>query len=181
MDDTVDTPGGESIPEFELRNVAIGPDPLSLSTVANMVDFAILLFLRDYHCPKCRTQVQRVARKAETLDRRDTAVIPILPDSVEKAQDWQDDYDLPFPLLADPGGETGDQYGQQRRFGVFGKLHDVIGRMPKAVVLDLRGEATLVDAYEGSTPGDRPKIEELLESVDDLRESFVFDCDLVEC
>lgn len=181
MSKTMDVSDDESVPEFELRNVGVGPDPLSFSTVADLVDFAILLFLRDYHCPKCRAQVQRVAEKAETLDRRDTAVIPILPDSVEKARAWQDDYDLPFPLLADPGGDVGDQYGQQRRFGVFGRLHDVIGRMPKAVVLDLRAEPRLIDAYEGSTPGDRPRIEDLLDSVDELRDSFVFDCDLVEC
>ena len=168
-------------PSFELRNAGIGPDPLSLEQTQEMVDFAIVLLLRDYHCPKCRAQVQRVAEKAETVQRRDTAVLPILPDSYEKAQDWQEMYDLPFALLADPGGEVGADYDQTRRFGVFGKVHDLIGRMPKAVVLDLRRDPVLVDGYDGSTPGDRPSIESLLEGVDELREEFVFDCDLVEC
>ena len=63
----------------------------------------------------------------------------------------------------------------------FGKVPDLIGRMPKAVVLDLRRDPVLVDGYDGSTPGDRPSIESLLEGVDELREEFVFDCDLVEC
>ena len=168
-------------PAFELRNASIGPDPLSLETVSELVDFAILLLLRDYHCPKCRAQVTRVAEKAETIQRRDTAVIPVLPDSYEKAQSWQEEYDLPFPLLADPDGAVGETYDQNRRFGVFGRLHDVIGRMPKAVVLDLRSEPTIVEAHDGNTPGDRPPIEGLLATVDDLREEFVFDCELVEC
>jgi hypothetical protein len=32
-----------SLPEFELRNAGVGPDPLSLSAIADTVDFAILL------------------------------------------------------------------------------------------------------------------------------------------
>jgi len=171
----------QSPPEFELRNAGVGPDPLSLSRIAGTVDFAILLLLRDYHCPKCKAQVQRVAEKAEDLHRRNTAVIPILPDSYEKASDWQQQYDLPFPLLADPEKAVGDDYDQGRRFGVLGRLHDVIGRLPKAVVLDLREEPRIVDTHQGESPGDRPELETLLATVDDLQESFVFDCALVEC
>jgi peroxiredoxin Q/BCP len=170
-----------SPPAFELRNAGVGPDPLSLSTVAEKADFAIVLLLRDYHCPKCKAQIQRVADKAEQLDRRDTAVLPILPNSYERAEDWQDRYDLPFPLLADPSKDVSDEYDQQRRFGVLGQLHDVIGLMPKSLVLDLRDDPQIVETHQGRTPGDRPALETLLESVDDLQESFVFDCALVDC
>jgi len=171
----------DEIPGFELRNAAVGPDPLSLSGIAEAVDFAILLLLRDYHCPKCKKQVQEVAEAAEDLDRRDTAVVAILPDSYEKAQDWQEKFDLPFPLLADPGKEVGEKYDQGTRFGALGQLHDVIGRLPKAVVMDLRGEPEVVHTHEGENPADRPDIEDLLDVVDDIRESFVFDCSLVDC
>lgn len=168
-------------PSFELRNAGIGPDPLSLDDVADLVDFAILLLLRDYHCPKCRQQVTRVAEQAEAVERRNTAVIPVLPDSYEKATTWQEEYDLPFPLLADPEGAVGEAYDQNRRFGALGRLHDVIGRMPKAVVIDFREEPRIVDAHDGDSPGDRPPLETLLATVDDLRQEFVFDCELVEC
>lgn len=168
-------------PEFELRNAGTGPDPLSLSTIAESVDFAILLLLRDYHCPKCREQVQRVAKKAEQLNRNDTAVVPILPDSYEKAADWQTEYDLPFPLLADPSGNVGEDYDQPRRFGALGRLHDLLGRMPKALLLDLRDGPEVLSVHEGEMPDDRPELEELLAEVDETRDSFVFDCTLVEC
>jgi peroxiredoxin Q/BCP len=168
-------------PDFELRNAGAGPDPLSLADVDEAVDFAILLLLRDYHCPKCRAQVQRVAEKAQNIERGDAAVVAILPDTYERAASWQADYDLPFPLLADPGAEVNDEYDQPTRFGVVGRLHDVIGRMPKAIVLDLRGDAEVAYAYEGSSPADRPEIEHLFDQVDDLKEGFVFDCDLVDC
>ena len=168
-------------PNFELRNAGAGPDPLTLEHVTSEVDFAILLLLRDYHCPKCRAQVQRVESKAEEFDAGDAAVIAILPDTYERAVDWQESYDLSFPLLADPGGDVNDEYDQPTRFGALGRLHDFIGRMPKAVVLDLRGDAEVAHSYEGSTPADRPQIEDLFDTVEDLQAGFVFDCDLVEC
>ncbi len=168
-------------PDFELRNAGAGPDPLSLARVAETVDFAILLLLRDYHCPKCRAQVQRVAEKAQDIERGDAAVIAVLPDAYERAQSWQTSYDLPFPLLADPGADVNDEYDQPTRFGAIGRLHGLVGRMPKAIVLDLRGDREVAYTYEGSTPGDRPEIEDLFAQVDDLKAGFVFDCDLVEC
>jgi peroxiredoxin Q/BCP len=171
----------EELPDFELRNAGVGPDPLTFTDIAEFADFAIVLFLRDYHCPKCRAQVNRVAEKAELVEKRGAAVVPVLPNSYGKATTWQEKYDIPFPLLADPAGELGEEYDQKRRFGAFGRLHDVIGRMPKTVLLDLRAEPRLVEAHDGATPGDRPDLEELLDSIDEIRNAFVFDCELVEC
>jgi peroxiredoxin Q/BCP len=171
----------ERLPDFELRNAGVGPDPLTFGSIVELADFAILLFLRDYHCPKCRAQVTRVAESADRLEKRGVAAVPVLPNSYEKATTWQERYDLPFPLLADPAGELGEAYDQPRRFGAFGRLHDLIGRMPKAVLLDLRADPRFVEAHDGSSPGDRPELDQLLGSVDDLRASFVFDCELVEC
>jgi len=171
----------EEVAEFELRNAGAGPNRLALSDIAERSDFAIVLLLRDYHCPKCRAQVTRVAEKTDLLRERDTAVVAVLPNSYEKAAAWQEQYELPFPLLADPAGELGEAYDQRRRFGVFGRVHDLIGRMPKTVLLDMRTEPRLVEAYDGSTPGDRPELETLLGSIDEIRDAFVFDCELVEC
>jgi peroxiredoxin Q/BCP len=168
-------------PEFELPNAGVGPDPLSFDDIVELADFAILLFLRDYHCPKCRAQVNRAAEHAERIKGRGAAVVAILPDSHERAQDWQEKYDLPFPLLADPARETGEAYDQERRFGVFGRLHDFVGLMPKAVVLDVRDRPEVIASHQGSSPGDRPEMADLLSAIDDLRDTFVFDCELVEC
>lgn len=171
----------EELPDFELRNAGVGPDPLTFSNITELSDFTIMLFLRDYHCPKCRAQVNRVAEKAELVEGRGAAVVPVLPDSYEKAEAWQNRYELPFPLLADPAGKLGNEYDQPRRFGVFGRLHDVIGRMPKAVLLDTRGRPRIIEAHEGSSPRDRPELEQFLDSIDEIGDAFVFDCELVEC
>jgi peroxiredoxin Q/BCP len=172
---------GTTPPEFELPNVSVGPDPLSLSEVAEMVDFAVLLLLRDYHCPKCKQQVQDVATRAEALSERNAAVIGILPEPRERAEQWEAEFDLPFPLLADAEKEVGDKYDQPTRFGAFGRLHDLIGRMPETVVLDVRDEPEIIHTHEGESASDRPSVDELLAVVDDIRESFAFDCTLVEC
>jgi len=170
------------VPRFELPNVGVGPDPLSLAQIGDRADFAILLLLRDYHCPKCKSQVQTVAEQARSFAELNAVVVPILPEPRERAAEWHDSFDLPFPLLADPEKDVAEKYDQPTRFGVVGKLHDLLGRMPATVILDTRSDdPELVYSYEGETPSDRPAVETLLEEVDSLQESFVFDCDLVDC
>ena len=173
---------GEVAPSFELPNVGTGPDPLSLDRVVDQVDFAVLLMLRDYHCPKCKNQVQTLAENAKQFAEMNAVILPVLPESVERAINWQEKFDLPFPLLADPEKEVADKYDQPTQLGVVGSLHDLIGRLPEAVILDTRGDdAEVVYTYEGDFPGDRPAVETLVSEIDDLQEAFVFDCSLVEC
>ena len=158
----------ETIPNVTLPNVGSGPDPFDLETAAAdaSVDAVVLLFQRDHHCPKCRQQVQDVAARYDEFEALDTLVVSILPESTEKATEWQDAYDLPYPLLADESKAVGDEFDQPTRFGALGSLHDMIGRMPFAMVLDVRdGEPTPIFTHKGSMPADRPSIDDLLESV----------------
>lgn len=162
--------------EFELPNVAAGPDPFELSAVATRddVDALVLLFQRDYHCVRCRRQVQAVADRYDEFEAADAEVASVLPEPPEKAADWQDRYDLPYPLLADPSKAVADEFDQPTRFGALGSLHDLVGRMPLAVVFDVRdGEPTVEAVREGSTPGDRPDVDDLLAAVDDLEEAIL--------
>lgn len=156
--------------DFELPNVATGPDPLELSDVAaeDDVDAVVLLFQRDYHCVKCRDQVQSVAARYDEFEAADAEVVSVLPEPADRAAEWQDRYELPFPLLADPSTNVADEFDQPTRFGALGSLHDLVGRMPLAVVFDVRdGEPTVEAIHEGSTPGDRPTVDDLLTAVDD--------------
>ncbi|PSP41530.1 peroxiredoxin [Halobacteriales archaeon QH_10_70_21] len=118
--------------EFELPNVAAGPDPFRLSTVAGdeSVDAVVLLFQRDYHCSKCRSQVQDVAARHDEFEA------------------------------------AGEAYDQPTRFGALGSLHDLVGRMPKAVVFDARsGTPEVAAVHEGPMPADRPDVDEFLAAV----------------
>ncbi|PSP89249.1 peroxiredoxin [Halobacteriales archaeon QS_4_69_34] len=153
--------------DFELANAGPGSNPLALAELAADHDAVVLLFQRDHHCGNCREQVQDVAERYGEFADRDAEVVSVLPEPLDRAREWQDVYDLPFPLLADSTKRVGEQYGQPIRFGALGALHDLVGRMPEAVVLDTHDDEPEVAAvHRGDSPGDRPTVDALLERID---------------
>ena len=155
----------EHVADFELPNGAVGPDPFRLSDIASQaeLDAVVLLFQRDYHCVNCRKQVQSIADRYEEFEKSNAEVVSVLPEPVEQARKWQDQYGLPYPLLSDAEKSVSDEYDQPTRFGALGSLHDMLGRMPFAMILDVRSEEPRVAyTYEGKMPADRPSIDDLL-------------------
>lgn len=155
--------------DFSLPNVGPGPDPLSLSALATDHEFALLLFQRDHYCTNCRQQVQTVADRYGAFAERDTEVVSIVPEPPEKVREWQDSYDLPYPLVADPETAAGDAYDQPVRFGFLGDWSDFLGRMPEAVLVDLRESPEIVWDYRSKSTFDRPSVDDLLAAIDDER------------
>lgn len=161
----------EDVPEFELPNAGAGPDRLALDDLAGDpdADAVVLLFHRDHYCGNCRKQVQAVADRYDEFEAAGAEVASVLPEPVERAESWQERYDLPFPLLADPSKDVADAYDQPTRFGRLGDLHDLLGRMPETVVLDVRdGDPEVAHVHRGSSPADRPDVNELLAMLRDL-------------
>jgi len=155
---------------IELPNGGVGPDPLRLDGLQS--EFVVLLFQRDYLCSNCRSQVQAIAARYEQFRERNAIVVSVLPDSKERAAEWAANYELPFPVVADANNTTADRFGQQVRFGFLGELHNLLGRMPLAVIVDLRGdEPRLVYSHVGDSPSDRPTVEGLLLELDHKRKS----------
>ena len=153
---------------FELANGGVGPDPLRLDALE--AAFVVLLFQRDHLCGSCREQVQEIAARYAEFRERNAAVVSVLPESKERAAEWAASYDLPFPVVADPESETADRFGQPVRFGFLGELHDLLGRMPLAVIIDRRAdEPRLVYSHVGNSPSDRPTVEGLLLELDHKR------------
>lgn len=160
----------QSFVDFSLPNLGAGPEPFSVGSLPADTDFVLLCFQRDYHCTNCRKQVQALAEEYDAFRARDAEVVSIVPEPPERVAEWQTEYGLPFPLLADPDAAVGDAYDQPVRFGFLGDWSDFIGRMPAIVVLDRRGEEPTVAAVHRSrSTFDRPSVEELLEELDDLR------------
>lgn len=93
----------------------------------------------------------------------------ILPEPIDRARQWNDQYDLPFPLLADESKATSDQYDQPVRFGAVGSFHDLVGRMPEAILIDATGEQPTIEyVHRGKLPADRPTVDDLLGRIGDL-------------
>lgn len=157
--------------DFELPNLTVGPDPFGLLDYTADPDrnAIVLLLLRDYHCPKCRSQVETVADRYGEFEDRNAAVVAVLPESVDRTRNWADQSEIPFPLLADGSKTAGEQYDQPTRFGALGSLHDMIGRMPEAVVIDATGSEPTVDhVHRGTSIGDRPTVDDLLDRIDTI-------------
>jgi len=54
----------------------------------------------------------------------------------------------------------------KRSISCLRNLYDILGRMPEALVIDVRGDnPTVTYVHKGTTPSDRPSIDELLEEV----------------
>jgi len=150
---------------FVLPNVGPGPDPLTFADLET--EFAVLLLHRDFYCSECRQQVRRVKKRYDEFEARNAEVLSVLPEDRETAAEWQKQYHLPFPVIADDDTELGDHFEQPTRFGLLGRLHDVIGRMPAVVVLDLRWSDPIETfAHRGDSRTDRPRVDEILEALD---------------
>lgn len=169
--------------EVPLENVGPGPDPLTLAELAAPVapadptttgeaepahDAIVLLLHRDHHAGQCRRQVRAVADRYEEFRERGCQVVSVVPEPRERVQEWQERYDLPFPLCADPDATAGEAFDQPVRLGAVGRHFDLVGRMPAAIVFDIdeNGDLAVVDSYRGSTNLDRPEIDELLTAID---------------
>jgi peroxiredoxin Q/BCP len=157
----------DQVPDFSLPNVAGDPDPFSISALPDDVSFVVLFFQRDYYCTNCRKQVQQLADRIDDFRARDAEVVSIVPEPVDRVEQWQESYDLPYPLLADPNTEAGDAYDQPVRFGILGRFSDFFGRMPEVVLIDRRpAEPEMLYVHRGSSTFDRPEIDEILDQID---------------
>jgi peroxiredoxin Q/BCP len=157
--------------EFSLPNAAAGPDPLSIADLSRDTRFVVLFFQRDHYCTNCRDQVQAIADRVEAFRARDAEPVSVVPEPLDRVEQWQAEYDLPYPLLADPNASVGDAYGQPVRFGLLGDVSDFLGRMPQVVILDRDSDAgspEVVYTYSSNSTFDRPSVDELLATLDDL-------------
>jgi peroxiredoxin Q/BCP len=153
--------------DYELPNVGAGPDPLDLASVATEHEYLLLFFQRDYHCTNCRKQVQTVGDRYPAVRDRGDEVVSIVPEPPDRLRDWQADYQLPYPLCADPEATVADAFDQPVRFGLLGNLSDFLGRMPKAVLFDCRtDEWRIAYSHAGSSTWDRPDLDAILERID---------------
>lgn len=155
--------------DFSLPNVATGPDPFSMAALGDDVAFVVIYFQRDHYCTNCRKQVRELGERVDDFHERDAEVVSIVPEPVERVAEWQDRYDLRYPLLADADAEVGEAYDQPVRFGVLGRFSDFFGRMPAVVVIDRRTDPqTIAHVHRGSSTFDRPDVDEILGVLDDL-------------
>ncbi len=167
----------------QLPNLGPGPDPLTLTGLTDPVlpadpttteeadpayESIVVLLHRDHHAGNCRRQVRAVADRYDEFRERGCQVVSVVPEPRERVREWQQQYELPYPICADPETDAGETFDQPVRHGRVGDAFDLVGRMPTAIVLDVRDPDTIaiVASYHGDSIWDRPEIDALLSDVD---------------
>jgi peroxiredoxin Q/BCP len=154
-----------------LENVGPGGTPLTFSDLADGTDFVVVFLQRDHYCTNCRDQVRTVAARIDDFRDRGAEPVSVVPEPVDRVREWQDEYDLPYPLLADPDAAAGEAFDQPVRFGILGDWSDFLGRMPLVVVVDGRREPLeAVWTHEGRSTFDRPSVDDVLDAIDSHRQ-----------
>ncbi len=106
---------GDEAPGFAL--------PDQDGTTRNLAEFrgkwlALYFYPRD-DTPGCTRQACAFRDDRHELAALGAEVVGMSVDDVESHRDFAKEYSLPFPLLADAGGEVAARYGSIRDFGLF--------------------------------------------------------------
>ncbi|MCU4740235.1 thioredoxin-dependent thiol peroxidase [Natronoglomus mannanivorans] len=135
---------GDDAPEFELSNQ--DGDTVRLSDFEGQR--VVVYFYPRANTEGCTTEACEFRDESPTFDEQDVAILGISDDPVDDLEAFADEYDLPFDLLSDEGGEVStlyDSYGEKQ---MFGNTFDGVFRNTYVVGPDGRIEAV----YEGVSP-----------------------------
>lgn len=117
-------PEGSAAPVFELAD--------QNGRVHRLGDYAgrwlVLYFYPRDDTPGCTREACRFRDDIGVLGDLDAAVVGVSVDDTESHADFARKYQLPFPLLSDPGGKTAAAYGSLLSLGVarFARRHTFI-------------------------------------------------------
>ena len=115
----------------------------------------ILLFIRNTVSSETRGLLRTFAKEYSTFRDEECSILAISPDTVFANLQTQEELHLPYPLLADPKGEIISSYTHW----------DVTtSNLNPSIVLADR-DNTLYQRWLGTSEGDLPSIEEMLESL----------------
>jgi len=150
--------------EFALPDASAGGELLSAEELATDHDAVLIVLLRSHYCPLCREIVQSFAEAYQSFASRSTAVVPVLPDTVERGAVWQRRYELPFPILADHD-ETSDG------FEAFAPYQRNLRELPGAILFRASKRNTgdgleLVTTFSEERPRDFPAVGAILDEVE---------------
>lgn len=110
----------------------------------------VLYFYPKDDTPGCTKQACNLRDEYSDLQNAGIAVIGVSGDDVASHEAFAEKYDLPFPLVADPGREILEQYGVWGERNLYGRTF--MGTKRTTFLIDEDG--TIVHVFK------RPKVEE---------------------
>ena len=121
--DSIEAKIGSLAPDFKLR--ATNGQEVSLSDFRGQKN-VIVFFIRETSCPQCRTHVTQLGRMYDQFRDADTEIIVILGEDVDKAKEYADGINLPFPILADPDRAVYSLYELEKYFLLFQRTASLV-------------------------------------------------------
>jgi peroxiredoxin Q/BCP len=98
---------GDKAPDFELQD----PDGVSVRLSDLRGKSLVLYFYPKSFTGGCTAQACGLRDAYSTFQSEGIEVVGVSVDDVETQRRFRDEYALPFPVLADPGGTVAQKYG----------------------------------------------------------------------
>lgn len=154
---------GESF-DASLPDASRGGDRRSLRSAAGDREYLLAVLLCDHYCPDGRDVVRGLAAAHDAFAGHATALVAVLPESVDRAAVWHRRYDLPFPILVDaPPDSVGEG-----RFDAFAPVERRLDSLPGAALFAVDEQSLrLVDTFDGAGGRAVPAADALLAAVED--------------
>ncbi len=129
---------GDPAPDFSL--------PDREGNMVSLSDFrgkrVILYFYPKDDTPGCTKEACNFRDNYQEFQKRDVVVLGISPDNAKAHQKFTDKFQLPFPLLSDPGGTVGstyDSYGLKKMMG-----REYMGMMRHTFIIGAEGRIEFI-------------------------------------
>ena len=147
-----------------------GSETVQAGNLVTDGDYLLVLLLDSHYCSQSRELVRTLSERHDGFRRRETTVVPVLPDIRERARVWDRQYELPFPMLADPADRgarrDGAGPGGEERFGAFERLREPVGELPAVALCRPCEDGLTVVATATEAALDVPVVESLLGFID---------------
>jgi peroxiredoxin len=121
--DSIEAKIGSLAPDFHL--LATNEQEISLSGFRSKSN-VVVFFIRETSCGQCRTHVTQLGRMYEQFREAGAEIIVILGEDVEKAREYAEGINLPFPILADPGRNVYNLYELEKYFMLFQRTASLV-------------------------------------------------------
>ena len=154
---------------FTLPDASVGGEECRSETLAREHERVLVVLLRSHYCPLSREIVQSLRDEYGAFASRSTAVVAVLPDTVERGAVWQRRYELPFSVLADPGESSDDDEtaSGSPSFGTFEPYARYLQSLPGGALFRTDGdELRLIETVGSDGRQSFPEVEALLSEIE---------------
>jgi len=119
---------------IEAKIGSIAPDFMLLATNGREISLkefrgksnVIVFFIRETTCPECRTHVMQLGRMYDQFREAGTEIIVVLGENVDKAREYVNANNLPFPILADSYRDVYKLYELEKYFMLYQRTASLV-------------------------------------------------------